>query len=230
MANPITTLFNHFSKRSREGKNRIFSEYFPLTGRETILDLGGELGEQVQMLIDTHPDKRNITVVNIDQQHLERIKARYPEINVALADACELPYADNQFDIVYSNAVIEHVGVLEDQERMAREVMRVGKGWFVTTPNRWYPFEFHLRMPLIHWLPRSLTARAARLWSFNHVARHYQSGLTPDFRLLSVRQMRQLFPGSKIIAQRITFWPETIVVVGKEGRRADATNTPESNW
>ena len=85
-----------------------------------------------------------------------------------------------------------------------------------STPNRWFPFEFHLRMPLINWLPQSLMARVARLWSFNHVKGRYRSGLTPDFRLLSVRQMRRLFPGSKVITQRITFWPETIVVIGRD--------------
>jgi hypothetical protein len=114
--------------------------------------------------------------------------------------------------------VIEHVGTFEDQRRMADEVMRVGRRWFVTTPNRWYPFEFHLRMPLMNWLPHTLMVRAARVLSFNHVQGRYQSGLVPDFRLLSVRQMRRLFRGSKIIAQRITFWPETILAIGPDQR------------
>ena len=47
MANRITTPFERFSKRSREGKNRIFSNCFPLTGEETVLDGGGQIGEQV---------------------------------------------------------------------------------------------------------------------------------------------------------------------------------------
>lgn len=217
MDSALTKLFNHYSRRSREGKNKIFVESFPLTGEETILDVGGEVGQE-QMLIDAYPVKHKITVVNIDIQHLERIRKIYPEINLVVADACRLPFGDRQFDIVYSNAVIEHVGTFDDQRSMAGEVMRVGKGWFVTTPNRWYPFEFHLRMPLMNWLPQPLMKWVARLWSFNHVRGRYQSGLTPKFRLLSVRQMRRLFPSSTVIAQQITFWPETIVAIGRKDK------------
>lgn len=216
MDGALTTLFNHYSRRSREGKNEVFVESFPLTGNETILDVGGEVGKQGQTLLDAYPVKHKITVINIDIQHLERIKEIYPEINLVVGDACRLPFGDKQFDMVYSNAVIEHVGTLNDQRTMAGEVMRVGQGWFVTTPNRWYPFEFHLRMPLINWLPEPLMKRFARLWSFNHVRGRYQSGLTPKFRLLSVRQMRRLFPSSTVIAQRITFWPETIMAIGRK--------------
>jgi len=59
-----------------------------------------------------------------------------------LGDALDLRWPDKYFDAVYSNAAIEHVGDFDSQKRMAAEVMRVGKRWFVTTPNRWYPFEF----------------------------------------------------------------------------------------
>lgn len=83
------------------------------------------------MLMDLHPRKDAITVVNIDAEHLERIKELYPEIGVLVADARKLPFPDNHFDVVYSNAVIEHVGTLEDQQMMADEVMRVGRRWFV---------------------------------------------------------------------------------------------------
>ena len=43
------------------------------------------------------------------------------------------------------------------QMRFARELWRVArKGVFVTTPNRWFPVEFHTVLPLLHWLPPPL--------------------------------------------------------------------------
>ena len=41
------------------------------------------------------------------------------------ADATELPFADNAFDIAFSNSVIEHLGTWEKQQVFAREARRV---------------------------------------------------------------------------------------------------------
>jgi hypothetical protein len=132
-----------------------------------------------------------------------------------LADARELPFRNREFDLVYSNAVIEHVGDVTDQRRMADEVRRVGKRWFVTTPNRWYPFEFHARMPFLSWLPPGLLHHVARVWAYHHVERRYRSGNDySDVQLLTARQLGRLFPDSLVLKPRVTFWPETLVVVG----------------
>ncbi len=64
------------------------------------------------------------------------------------------------FDVVFSNAVIEHVGDRERQEALVREALRVGRRVFVTTPNRWFPIEVHTRLPFVHWLPDELAHRA----------------------------------------------------------------------
>src|SRR5262249_2853874 len=61
---------------------------------------------------------------------------------------------DSSFDYVHSSAVIEHVGSHQDQAAFIRQVWRVARrGIFLTTPNRWFPVEFHTVMPLIHFLP-----------------------------------------------------------------------------
>jgi hypothetical protein len=69
-------------------------------------------------------------------------------------DGRQLPFRDAAFDVVFSNSVIEHVGDAASQERFAREVARVGRSYWVQTPNRWFPVEQHLLTPLVHWLPR----------------------------------------------------------------------------
>lgn len=70
-------------------------------------------------------------------------------------DARELPFPDNSFDYVFSNAVIEHVGGRDGARKMLAESARVAKvGAFHTTPNRWFPIETHTQLPFLHWLPR----------------------------------------------------------------------------
>ena len=84
-----------------------------------------------------------------------------PGIAYVQGDACALPFADGAFDVVHSNAVIEHVGGRDRQEAFVREALRVGRRVFLTTPNRWFPIEVHTRLPLVHWLPEP--ARGSRV-------------------------------------------------------------------
>ena len=93
-----------------------------------------------------------------------RLTAAIPEVVASGLGACadgwqtyvqanglSLPFADDAFDLVYANAVIEHVGSLEDQQQFVREIDRVGRSWVITTPNRWFPVEAHYHTTWSHW-------------------------------------------------------------------------------
>jgi hypothetical protein len=84
--------------------------------------------------------------------------------------------------------------------------MRVGKSWFVTTPNYWYPFESHYHLPFIQFMPEKLQRRYNRL-----LGTHIPKGQTQELGLLSANGLRKLFPTSRIEKVRVTFWPETLV-------------------
>lgn len=215
---PVTALFNRLSTRSRRIKMELLQRYLPLTGKERVLDIGSQVDNQSRQILERFPDKGRIVAANLMSQHLTAIRTAYPGVHAVQTDARLLPFPDKSFDLVYSNAVIEHVGGFEDQKRMADEVRRVGKRWFLTTPNRWYPFEFHARMPFLSWLPPHLMHKAARLWAYNHVQGRYRSGNDySDVHLMTAGQLRRAFPDSLILKPRVTFWPETLVVIGPVG-------------
>lgn len=214
----ITSLFNRLSLRSRRIKMELLERYLPLAGTERVLDIGSQVDAQSKQILERFPDKSRITAANLFPEHLENIRKAYPGITTVQADARKLPFEDKSFDLVYSNAVIEHVGTLEDQTRMADEVRRVGKRWFLTTPNKWYPFEFHARMPFVSWLPPKAMHKVTRMWGYNHVKGRYQPGCDfSDVHLLTAAKLRRMFPDSLVIQPRVTFWPETLVVVGPVG-------------
>ena len=210
--------FSKLSRISRTRKLRLFNKIMKPTEETKVLDVGAQVNsnsDKELQFIDTYPWKGNISAVNISEEHISNIKKCYPEIEAVVCDACKLPWPDKYFDIVYSNAVIEHVGDFERQKKMAAETMRVGKRWFVTTPNRWFPFEFHMRLPFVTWLPGNGYLRIGNVISYNHLKGKYTVGTKRnDLRLMSAEELKKCFPNSEIIKQRITFMAETLIAVG----------------
>ncbi|MDP4013344.1 MAG: methyltransferase domain-containing protein [Candidatus Nanopelagicales bacterium] len=80
-------------------------------------------------------------------------------------DALALPFRDDEFDLVYSNAVIEHVGRQAEQAKYVSEHSRVGRAWIITTPNRLFPIESHTMTMFRHMSPAWSTPSVTRLLS-----------------------------------------------------------------
>ena len=194
----------------------LFWDHFPEATELKILDVGGFVSKHAAQILDEHPNKQKLASINISQGELMSIRDVYPDLPVSVADARQLPFKSKSFDIVYSNAVIEHVGSRADQHLMAKEIQRVGRAWFVTTPNRWYPFEFHTRLPLIGWLPAPLMKKLSRAYSYDHIQRRYRSGAgSESTRLITRHELESMFPTSEVVCQRVTFWPETLIAIGQ---------------
>ena len=98
-------------------------------------------------------------------------------------DGTRFPFADKQFDVCWSNAVLEHVGPADKQVLFLKEVKRVTRQAFLTTPNQHFPVEVHSRTLLLHLLPKSLFDRYLAL-----IGKAWASG---DYmHLLSARDLR----------------------------------------
>lgn len=218
----ITAIFGRLSKISRARKIELFNELAKPTKDSRVLDVGAQTnpnGDCTLQFIDLYDYKSNVSAINLSDEHVALIRQCYPEVDARIGDACALPWPDKSFDIVYCNAVIEHVGGFERQKKLASEIMRVGKRWFVTTPNRWYPFEFHTRLPFVTWLPRCSCSKLAELLSYNHVQRKYVAGIKRDeLRIMTARELQQCFPTSRIIKQRVTFMAETLIAFGTDSQ------------
>lgn len=152
--------------RSVRGKMyRAFIERCQVGQNDTILDVGitsDQSYEASNYLEALHPNKAAITACGIDDPSL--LRSKFPEVTFVVANGLNLPFADRSFDFVHSSAVLEHVGNLANQERLVSECARVaGRGFFVTTPNPWFPVEFHTQLPLIHWLPKGQYRAVFRL-------------------------------------------------------------------
>ena len=61
------------------------------------------------------------------------------------------PFKEREFEWVFSNAVIEHVGDDDAQVEFLNEMMRVGRYVFFTTPWKYFPIESHTNVLFLHW-------------------------------------------------------------------------------
>lgn len=132
---------------------------------ETIADIGvtsDRSYDHSNYLEAWYPHKTKLTAVGIDDGNF--LESLYPGLTFIQADGRNLPFDDGSFDFVHSSAVLEHVGSRKNQVNFLRELFRVArKGVFVTTPNRWFPIEFHTVLPVLHWLPMPVYRRFLRM-------------------------------------------------------------------
>jgi hypothetical protein len=170
-------------------------------GEETaILDVGGTPFNWSLVALPAR-----VTLLNPAPPHPD--EPLPPQLRSVCGSGTALGYADAAFDVVVSNSVIEHLGSFEAQSAFARELRRVGRGLFVQTPARCFPFEPHLLAPFVHFLPRSWQRRLIRWCTpWGWIARPSQAAVDrflSETRLLSRRELAELFPDCEI--ERETF-------------------------
>jgi Methyltransferase domain len=105
-----------------------------------------------------YPWPERITAVS--DVPLPNFTREFPMVRCVTASGTELPFEDDAFDLAFSNAVVEHVGGRDQQQRFVAELCRVAPRVFVSTPNRWFPVETHTLLPVLHWLPSPAADRA----------------------------------------------------------------------
>jgi hypothetical protein len=193
------------SMRSRERKLVRFLELFDPGPTTTVLDVGVTDAPFGASSTDNffealYPWPERITAVG--HTELDRFAAAFPAVRAVRADGRALPFADGEFDLGFSNAVVEHVaGGRDGQRQFVHELCRVADRVFVTTPNRFFPLDVHTLLPFAHWLPAAARERAMR-------ARGFRDVLDP----LGPRELASLFPYSV----RVINGGMTLIAVGPE--------------
>ena len=164
------------------------TEIADIHARTSILDVGVTSDKRIEsnFLEKLYPYRENITAVGLEDALF--LCKECPGIKYLKADGLRLPFSDQSFDLVTSFAVIEHVGSRDRQQRLVQELCRVGKSCMVTTPNRWYPFEVHTMLPLIHWLPSPAFRMILKKLGKEFYARE------ENLNLLDAKSLRRMFP------------------------------------
>ncbi|MDD1763032.1 MAG: class I SAM-dependent methyltransferase [Methanothrix sp.] len=215
----VNTIIPYFKSK----RWQLFIEWHTPQKDEVVLDLGGGDGSALAKL---YPYTKNIILADIDKAIIESGTKRYGLKDwLLLEENGVIPLETKSVDIVFCNSVIEHVTVdkqdewnirngkmfkklaLERQSRLASEIIRTGRKYWIQTPYKHFPFETHTWLPFIQYFPRPL-----QILMISHFNRFWVKRTSPDFYLLSKAEACLLFPDSEIIFERFLGLPKSLII------------------
>jgi len=203
------------ANKFRRKRFLLFTEFIKDLERPVkIFDIGGTENFWKQMGIYGDNDYL-ITILNLDEPD----KTTDRNFEFVKGDALDLRhYNDKSFDVVFSNSVIEHIESIEDRQKMGNEVMRIGKRFFVQTPNYYFPFEPHFLLPFFQYLPKFI-----KIWLLLHFdigwfkkcsSKAEALKLLNSNRLLTIKELRTYFTNCKIIKEKYLIFTKSLIAAG----------------
>jgi hypothetical protein len=154
---------------------------------KNLLDVGTTpvFDEYNNILLHSFKNKNNITSLsNLDCSSL---KKKFKKVKFIKGDARRMKFKENSFDTVYSSATIEHVGSRSNQKKFVKECYRVSrKDIFITTPNKFYPIEFHTKIPFLHFLPPKIYRKILVFFGFSFFSKER------NLNLLTIEDLKNI--------------------------------------
>ena len=174
----------NFLKYNRLKIQQIFEKNIKF---KNLLDVGTTpvFDEYNNILLHSFKNKKNITSLsNLDCSPL---KKKFTKVKFIKGDARRMKFKDNKFDVVYSSATIEHVGSKSSQITFIKECLRVSRrDVFITTPNRFYPIEFHTKLPLLHFFPPKIYRKILSFFGFSFFSKEKNLNLLSAQDLIDI--------------------------------------------
>jgi len=157
-----------------------------------------------------------VTVTNLSEGHVT-----FPNFKSRIGDATNLyDIKDNEYDLVFSNSVIEHLFRKDNQKKMAEEIKRVGKSYFIQTPNRFFPLEPHFLVPFFQFFPFAWQLFLLRNFHLGHVGKISEKERAKEqineIRLLSRNEFKELFSEATIFEEKFLFLTKSFVAYYKK--------------
>jgi 2-polyprenyl-3-methyl-5-hydroxy-6-metoxy-1,4-benzoquinol methylase len=194
----------------RQKRNILFISYLNKLKRPIkILDVGGT--SDFWRLMDFKEENVKITILNLEKEQYNS-----KNITCIAGDATNLSqFGDEYFDVVFSNSVIEHLFTWGNQILMAREVERVGKNYFVQTPNLYFPLEPHWLFPFFQFLPKKFKIFLTKNFSLGHIGKIRNTKMATkqveEVKLLSEGDLRTMFPNAHLYKEKFMLFNKSFV-------------------
>ena len=214
------------SARYRMQRMRFLDECILAQDREdlTLVDLGGTRSfweMNLKHLKGAHRLRR-IDIYNLEVDSESRHVVGGVEVVEMPGNVTQLDgVADNQYEVAFSNSVIEHVGNLYQQNRFAHEIRRVAPCFVLQTPNRYFPLEPHFYVLFFPFMPLGIRTYLHRRFQLGWLAPESDELKAriecDEIRLLSRKELALLFPEARIRSERLCGLIKSFIICGKGG-------------
>jgi len=189
---PLKKKLAYLSLSVREEQLNFFLDKFKPVEKTQILNVGSSPAEN---LIDTnffekkYPFPQNLSIASVENcQHLVK---KYSLKKFHQVAPERYPFKNKQFEIITSWATLEHVGGEKEQKHFLKELDRIGKKVFLTTPYKYCFYEPHTELFLLHWLPNKTLRKILKFLGKNFWAEE------SNWRSLSIKQVKKILPNKK---------------------------------
>ncbi len=210
-------LYRIFQKIIIKARNNFFNLFKinnDYTNNKSIIDIGSTPSIDIEQNNFLENTKNNPYITCLSNQDCRILKKKYKNIkNILIGDGKNTLLEDNSFDIVHSNATIEHVGSFDNQVSFVREMLRICReSIFIQTPNRFYPIDFHTILPFIHWLPKKIHRKILKQLNLNFYSEE------ENLNLLSIREIKRIckilkLKKYKILKYKLFFFTSNLILI-----------------
>lgn len=194
---------NSVSSKQRKKRFEYFKEYCSKLKKPLkIIDIGGS--DYYWKSLGFNGDENfNIDIINIEDQMTESFK----NISFIKKDVRDLGFIkDKEYDLVFSNSMIEHLRSFEEQKKLAKEIRRVGKNYFIQTPNYYFPVEPHFLLPFFQFLSDDMKTKLVNKFDLGWFKKQTDivkaKELATSVNLLKEKDLKKLFPDCKIYREK----------------------------
>ena len=207
---------NSLSSKFRKKRFEFFNEYcLKLTKPLRILDIGGS-DYYWKGLGFTDDENYKIEIMNIEDQNTESLK----NISFIKKDVRDLgDIKDSEYDLVYSNSMIEHLNEFEEQRKLANEIMRIGKNYFIQTPNYYFPVEPHFLLPFFQFLSDDMKTKLVSNFNLGWFEKQTDivkaRELAISVRLLTEKELKEIFPGCEVYKEKYFLFNKSYIAFNR---------------
>ena len=200
--------------RAREQRWETFRRTFPTVEKMSVIDLGGT----VEAWLRAPVRPAQVTVVNLFEPGMSVDQRLVPVLGDACDAATALAKAGHEvnYDLAFSNSLIEHVGGHARRQALAEQIRALAPRHWVQTPYRYFPIEPHWLFPMMQFLPVVAKRAVAYRWPLAHTRPESRAQAEAEVlwtELISVTELRSYFPKSAIRRERLAGLTKSIIAV-----------------